>query len=79
MVVEDLKLERIERPEDCPVVVHGTFKHAWEAISPSGWSCQPDFGLRFTDSGQEGLKIMKRHHIHCASGLYGDVNVVSGR
>jgi 2'-phosphotransferase len=30
--VQDLELTRIERAEDCPVVVHGTFARHWEAI-----------------------------------------------
>lgn len=30
--VEDLKLEKITRAEDCPVVVHGTFTRHWDSI-----------------------------------------------
>jgi 2'-phosphotransferase len=30
--VQDLELTRIEKAEDCPVVVHGTFTRHWEAI-----------------------------------------------
>jgi len=29
-------------------------------------------------AGKEGLKVMNRHHIHCASGLYGQEGVISG-
>jgi RNA:NAD 2'-phosphotransferase (TPT1/KptA family) len=35
--------------------------------------------LAFAFAGKEGLKIMNRHHIHCASGMYGQEGVTSGK
>lgn len=29
-------------------------------------------------TGEEGLKVMTRTHIHCASGLFGEEGVISG-
>lgn len=60
LAVEDLEMHRIESPDECPIVVHGTFKRFWPIIQ------------------KEGLKVMNRHHIHCAAGLYGQEGVTSG-
>lgn len=34
--VEELELERINDPTECPVVVHGTFARHWDSISEFG-------------------------------------------
>ena len=60
LAVEDLEMHRIESPDECPIVVHGTFKRFWPIIQ------------------KEGLKVMNRHHVHCAAGLYGQGGVTSG-
>ncbi|KAM0749586.1 putative tRNA 2'-phosphotransferase [Meredithblackwellia eburnea MCA 4105] len=58
--VESLELEKVERAEDVPVVVHGTMFKVWSLIE------------------KDGLKVMTRNHIHCATGLAGEKTVISG-
>lgn len=86
LAVDDLELVRIQDTSECPVVVHGTFSRHWDAIRES-WTlrCDRNVDCELTResccvrTGSEGLKVMGRHHIHCASGLFGEEGVTSGR
>jgi hypothetical protein len=79
--VEALELKPVEKAEDVPVMVHGTYAKLWPLIGSSS------FFLRFLASlphplpsraEKEGLKVMTRNHIHCAVGLAGEEGITSG-
>eukprot|EP01029_Cantina_marsupialis_P027933 TRINITY_DN774194_c0_g1_i1.p1 TRINITY_DN774194_c0_g1~~TRINITY_DN774194_c0_g1_i1.p1 ORF type:complete len:209 (-),score=44.24 TRINITY_DN774194_c0_g1_i1:114-740(-) len=57
---EDL-LSEVKDSDEMPVVVHGTFRKAFEE-----------------HISKEGLKTMGRDMIHCAAGLLGEGDVISG-
>ncbi|KAG0148610.1 hypothetical protein CROQUDRAFT_41101 [Cronartium quercuum f. sp. fusiforme G11] len=58
--VPELDLVPLPRPEDLPVVVHGTYEKFWKTIL------------------LEGLRPMRRTHLHFAAGLIDDPGVISG-
>lgn len=56
-----------------PCIVHGTYTEAWESISSKQQGTNSNGG-----GGGGGLKKMNRTHIHFASGLPADNEVISG-
>ena len=80
--VEDLDLTPILLSDDVPVVVHGTYRRAWESIRHEVegmcWPLQLSYADRLHSCLMQGLSRMKRMHIHFAAGLPGDSGVISG-
>ncbi|XP_067680687.1 tRNA 2'-phosphotransferase 1-like isoform X2 [Haliotis asinina] len=58
--VDDLQLTPITDSSEYPLIIHGTYLHAWNSIK------------------SQGLKKMKRNHIHFAAGEPGEDGVISG-
>ncbi|KAI9137061.1 KptA family-domain-containing protein [Paraphysoderma sedebokerense] len=58
--IDNVQMKEIQKAEEIPVLVHGTYTQRWNSIK------------------KDGLKAMTRHHIHFATGLFGEDGVISG-
>lgn len=76
-----MELKKVEKAEDLPVVVHGTYFRLWDSICKFQFvfELQSFITDHSLNAAKDGLKTMTRNHIHCAVGLAGDDGVISGK
>lgn len=76
-----LELQPITSAVEAPVVVHGTYKKAWDSIKHQVLLCighRINVLCKLSLAGNQGLSRMKRNHIHFAPDVPGGQEIISG-
>lgn len=76
--VNALDLQPITSAAEAPVVVHGTYKKAWDSIKHQVVRVCVCVGRIVYLAVHQGLSRMKRNHIHFAPDVPGGQEIISG-